>query len=544
MSEITRLKSEVEEYKAKIKILAEALQSFNKEFQKEVEYSRKLKEMCNSIIEDKQQEIKILKEGVDGLDISDYPCERSTFVTISNLRSIKKCIKNIEGQDSNSDSPTDIYILDMKNKFKYDGIHISKIYMKLFFSGSGTRKDTQLLYEYLIYSTKIKEIVKQNISPYFVKVLGGATGIKSKDFINLLQVKFTDSEYRFVTNMGLVDLGYGSRPSISSDLDNSSFNFHRENLMKSVKGSTLEEKISKLNSKILDFSEYGYIMTEGTSNTIPLQDKIYKSSEKELYVILFQLILACKTMNMAKIAHNDLHLGNILVEVKKGSDRNCFIVNDGKYNKLYTLKTTNCIHIYDFDIAFNGGYTRYDNDYIKEPWAEEKSYSNNLIYYRDLVKVLSYFFVGDSDPIINYFPDLCRNIANILIKSTDSYTKLQTFYKESGNFLFNPDTRTGRNNDIDFKLFNRTFDEMLDLTYDLIDSIYKIPISLVCNSPQYYNMYYLFPETFDDEGMVLSDTLSKIKQYITKNICTILSPTGGIDRRESREAIKDKIEEI
>ena len=532
MSEITRLKSEVEEYKAKIKILAEALQSFNKEFQKEVEYSRKLKEMCNSIIEDKQQEIKILKEGVPGLDISDYPCERSTFVTISNLRSIKKCISNIEGQDSNSASPTDIYILDMKNKFKYDGIHISKIYMKIFFSGSGTRKDTQLLYEYLIYSTKIKEIVKQNISPYFVKVLGGATGIKSKDLINLLKVKFTDAEYRFVTNMGLVDLGYGSRPSISSDLDNS-----RENLMKSVKGSTLEEKISNINSKILDFSEYGYIMTEGASNTVTLEDIIYKSSEKELYVILFQLILACKTMNMSKIAHNDLHLGNILVEVKKVSDRNCFIVNDGKYNKLYTLAATNCIHIYDFDIAFNGGYTRYDNDYIKTPWAEENSYSNNLIYYRDLVKVLSYFFVGGSDLIINYFPDFCRNIANILINSTDSYTKLQTFYKESGNFLFNPDTKTGRNNDIDFKLFNRTFDEMLDLTYDLIDPIYKIPISLVCDSPQYYNMYYLFPETFDDEGMVLSDTLSKIKQYITKNICTILVPTVS-------KAIKDKVKEI
>jgi hypothetical protein len=526
MSEIKRLKSEVDRYKAKIKDATGLLQSYTEEFQKEAEYSK----ILNSIIVDKQQEITLLKKGVTGLDISDYPCERSTFGTISNLRSIKKCIKNIEGQDSNSASPTDIYILDMKNSFKYEGIHIPTIYMKIFFSGSDTRKDIQLLYEYLIYSTKIKEIVKQNISPYFVKVLGGATGIKSRDFINLLQVKFKDSEYRFVTNMGLVDIGYESRPSISSDLDNSSFNFHRENLMKSVKGSTLEEKTSKINSKILDFSEYGYIMTEGTPNTISLQDKIYKSSEKELYVILFQLILACKTMNMAKIAHNDLHLGNILVEVKKVSDRNCFIVNDGKYNKFYTLTTTNCIHIYDFDIAFNGGYTRYDNRYIKEPWAADNSYSNNLIYHRDLVKVLSYFFVDDSDPIINYFPDFCRNIANILINSTDSYTKLQTFYKESGNLLFNPDTKTGRNNDIDFKLFNRTFDEMLDLTYDLIDPIYKIPISLVCNSPQSYNMYYLFPETFDEEGMVLSDTLSKIKQYITKNICTI--------------PIEDKVEEI
>ena len=124
---------------------------------------------------------------------------------------------------------------------------------------------------------------------------------------------------------------------------------------------------------------------------------------------------------------------------------------------------------------------------------------------------------------LNYlFPNFGKNVANILIDGVDNYEQLVNFYRTSGNFLYNPDTQTGRTKESEFKLFNRTFDQMLDLTYDLIDPEYKISISNICDSTPSYNIYYVFPETFDQEGMVLTDKLSNIKNYVVKNNCISL----------------------
>jgi hypothetical protein len=340
--------------------------------------------------------------------------------------------------------------------------------------------------------------------------------------------------------MALVSINYRSRPSITSDRKNSSYDLHRNYLM-TRSGVDIKKVLS---------SSYGYIMTEGTPNTISLEswlEKVHKDvitkrwleeeeeeeeeevhkdviteEEKILYVILFQIIMACKTMQLAKIAHNDLHFENILLETKVESDKNCFIVNNGRNNVFYTLRTNQCIHIYDFDNGYNGGRTPYDNEYLKCKKFRDNSYTNDLLYYRDLVKVISYFFNNDNMDLNYLFPNFGKNVANILIDGVDNYEQLVNFYRTSGNFLYNPDTQTGRTKESEFKLFNRTFDQMLDLTYDLIDPEYKISISNICDSTPSYNIYYVFPETFDQEGMVLTDKLSNIKNYVVKNNCISL----------------------
>ena len=101
------------------------------------------------------------------LDFKNYPCEKASDRTVSDLTSLENCVQNIGGIAAKTASPTDIYVLNMKPNFKYDSEHIPKIYMKLFLSGTDQENvkirnpllDEELLYEYMIYLTKIKDIV-------------------------------------------------------------------------------------------------------------------------------------------------------------------------------------------------------------------------------------------------------------------------------------------------------------------------------------------------------------------------------------------------
>jgi hypothetical protein len=471
------------------------------------------------------------------LDFKNYPCEKASDRTVSDLTSLENCVQNIGGIAAKTASPTDIYVLDMKPNFKYDSEHIPKIYMKMFLSGTDQENvkirnpllDEELLYEYMIYLTKIKDIVRSNICPYFIRVLGGNLKVSLPELLNFITPNITDkpnskeAQTRIARNILYLFSKQKGRPSISTPtLPNSNFESFKE---------------------LITTSNYGYFMTEGTPNTNTLAEtlEIYdnevdnyentgigedviKNLENDIYIILFQLLMACKTMNMAKLAHNDLHAGNVLIESRK--DKSCFLVNDGKYNKVYALNSDIRIHIFDFDRGFIEGKHPYQNK-VLTPHIATYSQSNNLVYHRDFVKILSYFFVigtpGNIQSTSLYkLTSLRKNIADILINDPtgQSETKMNDFFVSSGNFLQNPNGQ-GKNSNTDFKVFNRTFDEMLDITYSLIDDKNKENFNTVCDNIKDFDMYYIFPEIFDDEGMIKFDALNKIKSYIMKDECNI-----------------------
>ena len=505
-----------------------------------------LKDQINRYNEDlknKDEQIKILLEEKKiftdrvNLTLGYYPCEKANMVSVSNLLSIINCVKKLRGQPSNSASPTDIYILDMNSNFLYEGEHVKTIYMKIFISGmdsntttirpSNSNLDNQMSYEYMVYLSKIKDIVKLNICPYFVKVLGGNLKVRLFDLATLLYNRLPGNQTnieifnRFFRNMNYVYTYTKDRPSIENPVSPTDL-FPDEKLQNSL-----------INA------DYGFFMTEGTQNTITLEQYINYNLDQPIdyfNIILFQLIVACRAMNLAKLAHNDLHHANILVEEVKGLDKCCFLTNDGKNNKIYAITTPFRIRIYDFDRGFINGDHPYDNPIAGS--LNRYSMSNNLVQKRDLAKCLSYFFINSKfyrlpgsvlqkdyhPPVYTSQRKFLENIANVLIKdSKDPFNDLKAFYDESGNFLRKSPTM-GRNEDSDFAIFNRSWDEMLDKAYDLLPSYVKYDLTTrkgeLCDDIRDFNVYYMFPQTFDEEGTIKLRELEKIKYSIIKDVCT------------------------
>jgi hypothetical protein len=473
-----------------------------------------------------------LKLNALGLPNNNFPCDKSNNVSVSDLYSLQNCVKSLSGQGSNSASPTDIYRLNMNNipsprDFKYDGEYIPRIFMKVFNTQlcppflQTNLENEELLYEYLVYLTKIKNFTTLNICPYFIKVLGGNLMVDFEDIERFLKnvtmidditgIILTDNDKtrNLYRNMQYVLRQRGGRPSISNNAGG----------LPSVPGNIQPGTISPIN--LVRDVKYGYFMTEGTDNTVTLDDIITSSSTSlnDLYIIIFQLLVACKTMSMSKLAHNDLHTGNVLVERKVFNDT---IVTD---TRIFSLQTPVRIHIYDFD---RGYLEDYKNTILQS--VQFASQSNNLIEKRDLVKILAYFFIRQTASIpmpaarfglSQVDPTFRENIANILIGGNQSPgVKAQTminFYQSRGVFLQRA-PNVGSNSPTDFAIFNRSFDEMLNLSYGLIDGANR-NINPLCTPKPGSDIYYIKNSIFDKKGNIIQRELEKIKSNSIKDRC-------------------------
>ena len=467
------------------------------------------------------------KYKLDGLGLpnsqNQYPCNKSSQVSVSDLNSISNCVSQILGQPSDSASSTDIYKLIMKTtypndyeNFLYEGEYVNSIYMKIFVSELCLPSSVpypvdipddlisrdELLYEYMLYLSKIKNFTKMGICPYFVKVLGGnlrvdyddiQTFLKSITMLNQDNMQMSDDSKENVLerNMNVIIRRLADRPSITN--------------------TSIDIK-DKLPTEIVkNYTKYGYFMTEGTSNTTNLSDAIMSGSLdlNEIYIVIFQLIAACRTMNLSKIAHNDLHLGNVLIERR---NYNHTIISD---DNIFTLLSPFVLHLYDFDRGYLEGY---QNSLLRYDGLIDASQSNDLLEKRDLVKVMYYIFQLLPNPTFR------ENISEILIDvnlmANIGVTKtriLENFYDEAGPLLKADGGIRGSNFYYDFAIFNRSYEHMMYLAYDLIDAKYKNYTS-ICSVP--FPTYYIRSDVFDDKGNIISQNLETLKSNYIKDICT------------------------
>ena len=145
-----------------------------------------------------------------GLSISNQfyeNCEAMNFFNIIDVNSVVRCAINVQGQKSNSASPSDLLTFNFPIDSNYNGEPIESGFMKMFVSNyinllryhklEITKNNTidpptmyknigALKYEFYIYLEKIRNLTEKSINPHFIKVLGGslnATYTNMKNFI-------------------------------------------------------------------------------------------------------------------------------------------------------------------------------------------------------------------------------------------------------------------------------------------------------------------------------------------------------------------------
>ena len=379
---------------------------------------------------------------------SNFPCKQLEETSYSDLISLSNCIKSIKGQDSNSASPTDIYILTDSN--------YKTLFMKVFITGLDTTFSKNinlkefmdniypLVYEYGVYLGKINKLVKYNICPFFVTTKGGSLHKTSDQLIEFLKtnlryndgkkVPISEIEDNFTRNVKtILNNMFSSRQTRLSISNNSKYTFPPE-----IENLKLNENYT-----------FGYFITEGFSSSKPANDifSIYNNysnistfdknkfeNYKQLILLFtFQMAIAFKSLELSKISNCDIHLGNVLfdtdLKISNLLNKNLTGISN-KYvffveNKTYQINLPFLIKIYDFDRSYIYGddtvYSAIKNKHFSVDPTYNKSTLRDFLFpmtilIRELYDILKVIPVSDIDTI-DSISDIINTLSYIVLKT-------------------------------------------------------------------------------------------------------------------------------
>lgn len=144
---------------------------------------------------------------------------------------------------------------------------------------------------------------------------------------------------------------------------------------------------------------------------------------------VFQVLIACYSMYLSGVAHNDLHTGNVFLEIFDTPNVFNYVINE----QLYVINTICKPKIYDFDRSY---VVNYDNELLNNNNASQ---NNILINPKDFIKVICYIRTINISPQINEY--LAQVINDPRPDPVVRIALLDTFYIAPNCFLqrANPD---------------------------------------------------------------------------------------------------------
>ena len=375
-----------------------------------------------------------LSDSEDEIDMhDDSKCSSlSSDHDLVNPTNIVNCIvvSSLKGIKAGSASPTDLYSLTFTPGTNFQGTPIKKGFQKVFITETaGYNTDFineiyALLYELEIYKL-VKEMLVKNVNCHFVKVLGGVAG-------GITFEKLAD----YISTYSLMPYG----DIVENLTRNTNFMCYRTSMQRpAITDSTVTVTDLPLKTDAVEKFEYGFILTEGLDElkfpfpkfmdetemynnwkffvNLPLynvmkfydlikinqvfQQMMYKETNPNpvLYKLefrilsnimnaLFQCATACYALYVNGIAHNDLHVGNVLLQKTEQTAYKYVLPHEG--NKEYVIASKYCALLYDWDRSFS--VDKGNNPLLESPAIMAANQTNDLIQQRDFVKVLCYLY--------------------------------------------------------------------------------------------------------------------------------------------------------
>jgi len=356
----------------------------------------------------------------------------------TNICNIDSCIINVEGKPSNSESPTDIWILSFERNTTYNGINLETAMLKLFANLESINSEADdeetylkmfdslsgLNYEMKVYKEIINPLLNLSICPNFVRCLATQERCTYENIFNFLKDNTTygsgysnnefhldDDEVKNILNKNIKECLLNfctSRESINTKLETS-------------------KEISPQNLLIT----YNMILNENMD--LPNVRKYEswftnKLSEKDLWATTFQIVAACYAMSLSKMVHNDLHLGNIFVKDLGEEVSSIYVVN----RKFYVISSRWKIFFYDFDRSY---VERFDkNPFINNDLCLRHSQCNIYIENKDVFKVLCH--IVNKIKTENKFRSFTKTLLMCLADTEDKIREIYQVLFEKGKCKF------------------------------------------------------------------------------------------------------------
>lgn len=322
--------------------------------------------------------------------VPDVVVDDTNFIPDASKCNLTRYVDKITGAVSNSASPTDIWFLEMVNGkkgvlkiFVNDNLY-NRLNLR-FFRGTKQRQPiTGLKYEMEIYKLINSNIINSGMCVNFVKMYTGTNECSFEKLANLLHEKgetgwFLNqtAESKLANNILTMTklLGNVKRQSITGTLSQLAVSSRiKDTLMEDIKSYILSDIYSRSDT-------LSYILTENTGKQNVAEWFNYINSEYEVWSVIFQIIVACSSLSMFGITHNDLHIGNILIETLPAPLKVSYIIED-EYFTFYTMYK---IRIFDYDLSYSNDLGK--NEYLDSIATTRNQFISNY----DICKVLSYF---------------------------------------------------------------------------------------------------------------------------------------------------------
>jgi len=358
-----------------------------------------------------------------------------------NICELYRNIKRIEGVHTGA-SPTDAWIIFLNN-VKYNNKKINKVFAKIFID-----LDNDKLYDYIKYTDEnlyysligleyevemyktITPLVNYNICPNFVRFIGFGKMCTHDNLFNMLNEK--------------------QHKKFDRNIKNNMLKYHTKNygLNDATDKNVSNSMINDIDINIKDI-KFNIILTETFENYSSFHNLLVNNKLKKINItnILFQALVACYTLSLSKIAHNDLHSGNIIVKRLKSPVNIVYIIND----EPFIINTYYRVYLFDWD----RGYCKRlgDNDSIKFLY-KEFSQINTIIDNKDILKLLCHVYKHDRD--IKYLKCLTNKRKNM-------EKLLELYDNKRCNFRINGETP------VDISFFSN-----YNKPYDIIVNFYQL----------------------------------------------------------------------
>ncbi len=267
---------------------------------------------------------------------SDSPCK------------IYQCVESIVGLASDSDSPTDTWIIKFLPGTAYEKEPIDQGFMKIFLSARNLEAEDDYLmqlggleYEVKIYRDIIRPLLDHKICPNFVKYLGSATDCSYGDISGFLGTSVPQANLD--RNIYYMRRGLSDRPSITDPV-----------VPRDIKKIFYKKGENYLYRQARSYL-YDFLITEpaGPSPHRTFYDYVASGPRiPELFKMYFQIVVACYALSLSKTSHNDLHAENIFLENyadSQGGNLINYVVND----VYFPLNIKYICRLYDFDRAYS-----------------------------------------------------------------------------------------------------------------------------------------------------------------------------------------------
>jgi hypothetical protein len=255
-----------------------------------------------------------------------------------------------------------------------------------------------LTYEIKMYA-QIQELIDNKICSNFI----GFYGTDNYSYDDLLQLAIINGISEYQLNRNIYCMRINKTDVNVEILDDRNDNECKCGVFKyrityNHEDKGLRHHRIETNKKIIEpyltnFKNYNYktLFTETFDKTKMLSLYWFmvanKSEDEKLMTpinvaVLFQALIACYSLQIAKINHNDLMLGNLFVRTLDTPEQITYVVN----GKVYTITTIHRVYLFDYNRSYSEKHG--ENITTVPIYAKEFSQFNELVPNKDAFQLL------------------------------------------------------------------------------------------------------------------------------------------------------------